>query len=134
MSEKAQTVTRHSGMGAIPGAKGVTFRVWAPHAEKVYVTGTFNGWSKTSTPLAGEENGYWSTDVSEAKTGDEYRYLIHGPKGPLSRIDPYARKVTSSIGNGAIYDPKAFDWGDDTFHMATGMSLSFTRCTSAPLT
>lgn len=123
MSEKAQTVTRHSGMGAIPGAKGVTFRVWAPHAEKVYVTGTFNGWSKTSTPLAGEENGYWLTDVSEAKTGDEYRYLIHGPKGPLSRIDPYARKVTSSIGNGVIYDPKAFDWGDDTFHMATGNEL-----------
>ena len=114
MSEKAQTVTRHSGMGAIPDAKGVTFRVWAPHAEKVYVTGTFNDWSKTSTPLAREESGYWSTDVSGAKTGDEYRYLIHGPKGPLSRIDPYARKVTGSIGNGVIYDPQAFDWDDDT--------------------
>ena len=76
------------------------------------MTGTFNDWSKTSTPLAKEENGYWSTDVSEAKTGDEYKYLIHGPKGLLSRIDPYARKVTSSIGNGVIYDPKAFDWGE----------------------
>ena len=111
MSEKAQTVTRPSGMGAIPGAKGVTFRVWAPHAEKVYVTGTFNDWSKTSTPLAREENGYWSTDVPEAKTGDEYRYLIHGPQGPLSRIDPYARKVTSSIGNGVIYDPQSLRLG-----------------------
>jgi 1,4-alpha-glucan branching enzyme len=36
MSEKAQTVPRPSGLGAIPGAKGVFFRVWAPHAEKVY--------------------------------------------------------------------------------------------------
>ena len=125
MSEKAQTVTNPYGMGAIPlpGAKGVSFRLWAPHAEKVYVTGTFNDWSKTSTPLAGEEKGYWSTEVSGAKTGDEYKYLIHGPKGPLSRIDPYARKVTSSVGNGVIYDPKAFDWGDDTFHMATGNEL-----------
>ena len=35
MSEEAQTVTKHLGMGAIPNAKGVTFRVWAPHAEKV---------------------------------------------------------------------------------------------------
>jgi len=120
MSEEAQPVTKHHGMGAIPNAKGVTFHVWAPHAEKVYVTGTFNDWSKISTPLAREENGCWSTGVLEAKTGDEYRYLIHGPKGPLSRIDPYARKVTSSIGNGVIYDPKAFVWGDDTFHMATG--------------
>ena len=50
MSEKAQTKTRPSGMGAIPGAKGVTFRVWAPHAEKVYVTGTFNDWSTTAAP------------------------------------------------------------------------------------
>jgi 1,4-alpha-glucan branching enzyme len=123
MQKKDQTVTKHFGMGANPGAKGVTFRVWAPHAEKVYLTGTFNDWSKTSTPLAGEENGYWSAEVSAAKTGDEYRYLIHGPQGPLSRIDPYARKVTSSIGNGVIYDPQAFDWGDEPFHMATGNEL-----------
>jgi 1,4-alpha-glucan branching enzyme len=127
MSGKAQTVTTHPDMGAIPGAKGVTFRVWAPHAEKVYVTGTFNDWSKTSAPLVNEQNGYWSTDVSEAKVGDEYRYLIHTPADwklpPLSRIDPYARKVTSSIGNGIIYDPEAFDWGDAAFHMATGNEL-----------
>jgi 1,4-alpha-glucan branching enzyme len=123
MSEKTNTAIKPPGMGAIPSARGVIFRVWAPHAEKVYVTGTFNDWSKTSTPLAKEENGYWSTDVSEAKTGDEYRYLIHGPQGLLSRIDPYARKVTSSIGNGVIYDPQAFDWGVNTFQMATGNEL-----------
>jgi 1,4-alpha-glucan branching enzyme len=123
MSEKTNTAIKYPGMGAIPGAKSVIFRVWAPHAEKVYVTGTFNDWSKTATPLDREENGCWSTDVPGAKTGDEYRYLIHGPKGLLSRIDPYARKVTSSIGNGVIYDPKAFDWGADSFHMATGNEL-----------
>jgi len=123
MSEETSTAIKHPGMGAIPGAKGVTFRVWAPHAEKVYVTGTFNDWSKTSTSLVSEKNGYWSACVSDAKPGDEYRYLIHGPKGPLSRIDPYARKVTNSVGNGIIYDPEAFDWGDNKFHMATGNEL-----------
>src|SRR3989338_6458132 len=123
MTEKINTAITHPGMGAIPGAQGVTFRVWAPNAEKVYVTGTFNRWSKTVTPLSKEENGYWSTDVSEAKTGDEYRYLIHGPQGPLSRIDPYARKVTSSIGNGVIYDPNSFKWGNNNFQIATGNEL-----------
>jgi len=39
-------------MGAIPGAKGVSFRVWAPHAEKIFVTGTFNEWGKTPALLA----------------------------------------------------------------------------------
>jgi len=114
-------------MGAVPRAKGVTFRVWAPHAEKVYVAGTFNDWSKDSAPLVDEKNGYWSTDLPDAKVGDEYRYVIHTPPDwnlpPLSRIDPYARKVTSSAGNGVIYDPKAFDWGDDAFRMATGNEL-----------
>jgi 1,4-alpha-glucan branching enzyme len=109
--------------GAIPNIKGVTFRVWAPHAEKVYAIGTFNNWGKTLMPLSQEDNGYWSVDVPEAKPGDEYRYLIHGPKGPVSRIDPYARKVTNSIGNGIIYDFKAFDWGDYPFKMATGNEL-----------
>ncbi|MBP1763639.1 MAG: 1,4-alpha-glucan branching protein [Firmicutes bacterium] len=123
MTEDANATTNKPGMGAIPCAKGVTFRVWAPHAEKVYVTGAFNDWSEDSTPLNSEENGYWSSAVPGAKTGDEYRYLIHGPNGIISRIDPYARTVTSSIGNGVIYDVRAFDWGNDQFHMATGNEL-----------
>lgn len=85
--------------------------------------GTFNAWSTTSTPLFSEQNGYWSANESEAKLGDEYKYFIHGHKGPYSRIDPYVRKVTNSVGNGVIYDSKAFDWGDDHFHMAMGNEL-----------
>lgn len=32
------------------------------------------------------------------------------------RIDPYAREVTSSVGNAVVYDPH-FDWGGDDFHL-----------------
>ena len=127
MSEKANTVTKHPGLGAIPNAKGVSFRVWAPHAEKVYVIGTFNKWNETSNPLVSEQNGYWSASVPGAKAGDEYRYMIHTPVDwklpPLSRIDPYARKVTNSVGNGIIYDPQAFHWGSDNFTMASWNEL-----------
>jgi len=89
MAEKTRTMPKQSGIGAIPSARGVTFRVWAPHAEKVYLIGSFNGWNETSTPLVSEQNGYWTIDVSEAKVGDEYRYLIHGPESSFSRIDPF---------------------------------------------
>ena len=30
-------------------------------------------------------------------------------------MDPYARQVTSSVGNSVVYDAAAFDWGDDQF-------------------
>jgi len=84
-------------MGAIPNAKGVTFRVWAPHAEKVYVLGSFNDWDETSTPLGSEQNGYWSMMCRTQKRENEYRYVIHTPADwklpPLSRIDPYARRL-----------------------------------------
>jgi len=123
MATKTSIMPKQLGMGAIAAAKGVTFRVWAPNAEKFYVIASFNDWNETSTPLSSEKNGYWSIDVPDAKTGDEYRYLIHGPAGPLSRIDPYARKVTNAAGNGIIYEPKAFTWGEDTFHMATRNEL-----------
>jgi 1,4-alpha-glucan branching enzyme len=123
MAEKARVIASPSGMGAIPSAKGVAFRVWAPNAEKVYVIGSFNNWNETSAPLVREQNGDWSIIIPDAKPGDEYRYMIHGPAGPLSRIDPHARKVTNAAGNGIIYEPKAFAWGEDIFNMATGNEL-----------
>ena len=92
------------GMGAVPYADGVTFRVWAPHAEQVFVVGQFNDWQEDAHPLEAEGNGYWSTDVSDAKPGQPYRYVIHNGDQKLSRIDPYAREATSSAGNSVIYD------------------------------
>lgn len=112
-----------SGMGAVVTAAGVRFRVWAPHASKAFVIGSFNNWTEDATPMHLEENDLWSVDVPEAKVGDEYRYLLHGANGVQTRIDPYARQVTNSVGNGVIYDPGAFDWGSDGFQPATGNEL-----------
>ena len=109
--EVAQT-----GMGALPHANGVAFRVWAPHASAVYVTGTFNEWSPDSNRMANEGAGYWYADIATAKIGDEYRYRIVNGDRTFLRIDPYARQVTSSIGNSVVHDPH-FDWEDDNFHL-----------------
>lgn len=107
--EEAPRATRE-GMGAIPHDDGVTFRVWAPHATRVAVVGSFNGWDDTRDVLAHEDHGYWSIDVRAARVRDEYRYVITTADGTtLSRIDPYAREVTNSVGNGVVHDP-AFDW------------------------
>jgi 1,4-alpha-glucan branching enzyme len=91
-----------SRMGANPVESGVSFRIWAPNATAVSVTGDFNDWSETADPLQGPDNGFWETTVETATIGHEYRFILDGKDGHLSRIDPYARAVTNSIGNGII--------------------------------
>jgi 1,4-alpha-glucan branching enzyme len=109
----APAETHKPGMGAIPHDAGVAFRVWAPHAEKVAVTGTFNDWSKDAHPMVREnDSGYWYADVPGAKIGQEYRFHLVTPFGEFSRIDPYAREVTNSVGNAVVQDPN-FDWEGD---------------------
>ena len=112
--------SRRPGMGAVPYPGGTTFRVWAPHADAVFVTGTFDDWAGDRTALERDgdgSTGTWSADVAGVEPGAEYRFTIRTPDGDLSRIDPYARQVTNSVGNGVVYDPAAFDWGDDAFQM-----------------
>jgi len=109
--------TKIKGMGAIPHADGVAFRVWAPNALKVSTIGSFNDWNGTKHPMQSEENGYWYTNVAEAHIGDEYKFLLSTKKGEFKRIDPYAREVTNSIGNAIVHDPN-FDWQGDDFHIA----------------
>ncbi|MDD5287460.1 MAG: alpha-amylase family glycosyl hydrolase [Desulfuromonadaceae bacterium] len=118
MSEEAKI----KGMGAILHAGGVGFRVWAPHSERVSVIGSFNGWDGDKHPLQSEKNGYWYADVAEAGIGDQYKFLLRTEKGEFSRIDPYAREVTNSVGNAVVHDP-AFDWGGDVFHLASWNEL-----------
>jgi 1,4-alpha-glucan branching enzyme len=101
-------------MGSIPFPGGAAFRVWAPFASAVFVTGTFNDWSETENPLSSEGNGYWSGDVRGARPGHEYKYVILNGAQKLWRIDPYARDVTGSAGNAVIVDPR-FDWGVDGY-------------------
>jgi 1,4-alpha-glucan branching enzyme len=111
------------GMGAVPfandsGDRGTTFRVWAPHATAVAVVGTFNGWDPAGDPLVRDDGGRaetWSADVEAAHPGDEYRFVLQTPAGERNRIDPRARRLTNSVGNGVIYDANAFDWGDAEF-------------------
>ena len=57
----------YPGMGAIVHDAGVAFRVWAPHADAVFVTGTFNDWSEDATAMAPEDGGYWYADVAAAR-------------------------------------------------------------------
>jgi 1,4-alpha-glucan branching enzyme len=109
-------LTSHPGMGALLYDAGVAFRVWAPNADEVFVTGSFNDWARDKAPMTGEEGGVWYAEVDGAKPGDEYRFLIRNGEEVLSRIDPYARAVTTSVGNSIVVDP-THDWHGGDFEM-----------------
>lgn len=99
-------------LGATPREGGTVFRVWAPHAEAVAVVGSFNDWDAAAAPMTRAADGTWLADVAGAGPGDPYRFLLQTAQGERSRIDPRAREVTSSVGNGVIADPD-HDWHGD---------------------
>lgn len=106
----------YAGMGAIVGPEGVTFRVWAPNAERIFLTGTFNDWNENSSELNHESEGYWSIHISNAKGGDEYKYVIHHHGSFLKKSDPYSMKMTHSDGNSIVYDLYE-DFVDHQYHL-----------------
>ena len=86
------------------------------------MTGTFDDWASDRTALAPDSDGTtgtWSADVPGVAPGAEYQFTIRTADGDLWKMDPYARHVTNSVGNGIVYDPDGFDWGDDAFEMPT---------------
>ncbi len=86
-------------MGATPGMAGVTFRVWAPHADLVAVSGDFNGWSTWRHPLLPAGGGVWAADVPEAAAGAAYKIALRQGRRLLMRSDPYARKLDGPFRN-----------------------------------
>ncbi len=97
-------------VGAIVRNSGVSFRVWAPFAEAVAVSGSFNDWGET--PMDSEGDGYWHTDVRNAEAGQEFRYVLKNRNKTLHRNDPRSLNVTTLAGNSVIVDTD-FDWEND---------------------
>jgi len=90
---------------------GTRFRVWAPHAETVAVTGSFNSWKPAAGAMTKDQKtGIWSASIAKARPGDEYMFLVNGD---LERRDPRGRAV-SAAGKSVIHDPREFDWQGTT--------------------
>lgn len=94
---------------------GATFRVWAPRARNVYVSGTFNSWQQNAAsqlqPIGG---GHWATYIQGLKDGDEYLFYIDGAGSQGYKRDPRARDLTFQpefpACNCVLRDPARFPW------------------------
>ena len=72
----------------------VTFKLFAPEAQEVLLSGSFNDWSYDATPLKKEPSGVWKTLVSLSPGTYEYRFIVDGqwrddPECPLRVENPF---------------------------------------------
>jgi 1,4-alpha-glucan branching enzyme len=77
----------------IGGVDGTYFAVWAPNAEGVFVSGSFNDWSKESHPLSHRANsGIWEGFVPRVEKGSLYKYFVKSRfKGyGADKADPFS--------------------------------------------
>lgn len=107
----------------IEGEEGVCFDVWAPHADRIYVIGEFNGWNETSHEMkrvTPETMGVYELFVPGVQLGCMYKFLIIAQDGrKLYKADPYAnyaqlRPETASI----VTDISNFLWSDSEWMSA----------------
>ena len=85
-----------TGGTLVPG--GATFRVWAPRANAVHVSGDFNGWTHDgSSRMAPIGGGHWAGFVPGLKDGDRYLFFVEGTGSSGFKRDP----------RGAAADPPA---------------------------
>lgn len=115
-------------MGANLIPAGATFRVYAPRAQTVCVSGSFNAWPGAAgvamTQIGG---GHWAAFVPGLKETDQFLYYVTGPNlgGGLQpdqvgyKRDPRALELTFNpvfpLSNCVLREPTTFPWHDAGF-------------------
>lgn len=102
---------------------GVNFALWAPHASRVSVVGTFNQWDGRRHPMERHESGVWELFIPDLGLGELYKYEIRSAEGAVFlKTDPLAFQTEVYPKTAAFtYDiQRRHDWGDGSW-MARAM-------------
>ena len=105
-------------LGSFLDGNQCTFRVWAPHAQAVFVSGDFCGWEPTVHELTRINNeGIFEGIVSNVRPYDSYKYVIKASDGRmLWKADPYARHAqTRPESASKVYEDQNYLWKDETW-------------------
>jgi 1,4-alpha-glucan branching enzyme len=105
----------HKVYGAHLEKDGVRFTVYAPHAQRVQVSGSFNDWQ--AIDLHRQDEGTWSMLVNGVSEWSLYKLRIQKRDGHwVEKSDPYAfaSEVRPKVAN-LVVDLNGFPWSDKTW-------------------
>jgi 1,4-alpha-glucan branching enzyme len=109
-------------MGAHAAARGTTFRVWAPNADRVDVIGDFNDWQAGRDALARRDDGsgVFEGFVEGAAVGARYKYRIASQGAATDKADPFAFCGECPPRTASTIWSLDYAWGDRAWMVGRG--------------
>ena len=109
------------------GLEGTYFAVWAPDAEKVFVMGDFNNWSKESHSLQPRDrSGIWEGFIPGVSKGARYKYhIVSRYRGyRADKADPFAVYNDPPPETVSIVWDLDYTWEDQDWMVNRGSRIS----------
>ena len=105
----------HKFLGSFLEGDTCTFRVWAPNARRVFVTGEFCSWYPYTYEMKKiNDRGIYEIQVHGVSEFDAYKYVIVTQSGvELWKADPYAKHAeTRPLTASKVYSLPEYGWKD----------------------
>ena len=105
----------HKFLGSFLEGDACTFRVWAPNARRVFVTGEFCSWyPHTYEMKLINDKGIYEIQIHGVSQFDAYKYVIVTQGGvELWKADPYAKHAeTRPLTASKVYSLPEYRWND----------------------
>ena len=105
----------HKFLGSFLEEDTCTFRVWAPNARRVFVTGEFCSWYPYTYEMKKiNDRGIYEIQVHGVSEFDAYKYVIVTQGGvELWKADPYAKHAeTRPLTASKVYSLPEYRWND----------------------
>lgn len=117
-------------LGAHKDQGGIVFRVWAPNANAVYLTGDFNNWGSNFSMQINDDGGIWCIFLSNEYISDcenfKYKYIIERDGVLRYKSDPYAFYSETLMNTASLFfDLQGFNWNDSEYMVKRKEDVSF---------
>ncbi len=131
LAKRTQLLTEHATLKEFANAHkyygfhrkdgGWVYREWAPAADALYLTGDFNNWHWTETPMRRLENGNWELFLpgDTLQKGSRVMTIVDNGGSLTQHIPLYARRVTQDWQTQSwcceVWEDESYPWTDEGF-------------------